>query len=701
MYKIAVITANLNNIDKVKEVPQQTVPFDYYYFNEDNLPTDLDISARLLSKYPKILTHKMLPDYDIYIWIDGSIEITSNRFVEKIISGLIDVKITLHPDRATLKEEFDFLINQLRLGNPYFQERYSFDNILKEKELFEDLDLPLYTCGVFARKNDGRVNTAFEEIWDLCLEYGNFDQPLYSYIEKKYDFNYRLINWGDGYKFNSHISDNTQSFNLNHISIIQSLIDSHKYQSYLEIGIETGVCFNSIKVKNKTGVDPDTNCVNNVKSGKFFALTSDDFFAQNQETFDIIFIDGLHRAEQFIKDVDNALLCLNPNGVIVCHDCNPSTETMQIVPREQIEWTGDVWKGWVYLRRQPDLSMKVMDCDYGCGIIQKGKQEPLIIDEPTYEDFAKNKIKWLNLISFENHKKSGVQKLENAVTSGTTMLLTTGYVSDNDQLGRYQRWIDYYLPRKEKLGVGYLFIVDDGSPVYWIEKLDVNIVNIQWYEDFITGEKGYKIPKTINPDKVNWLRFQANLGRPNIHLFPGWWRSYSFGTGILGDFFGFEKVIFIESDAFVLTDKCFEFIKNAKGYGSMWCPSSDYREINISWCDKNNYFKARKFFIINNSFQSEFWWAVNCNDFQYLPEFIIPFDGNGTNALEIIQQFKGDRYGDGNEDLPNDADFICNTHDSTLFKMLHPREEQKLQQLEFLLQKNIIKNDVSLIEERV
>lgn len=189
---------------------------------------------------------------------------------------------------------------------------------------------------------------------------------------------------------------------MNHITIIQDLINKNNFKNYLEIGIELAVCFNQIICENKRGVDPDPECRKYVKSGYFHCMPSDVFFGCSTLLYDVILVDGLHLAEQTLKDIENALNCLNEGGYIIVHDCNPPKEDMQIVPRgERIQWTGDVWKAWVHLRRRPDLSMKVMNCDYGCGIIQKGSQEPLIVDNPDWTGFVQNKKLWLNLVDVE------------------------------------------------------------------------------------------------------------------------------------------------------------------------------------------------------------------------------------------------------------------------------------------------------------
>lgn len=398
--KVALITSNVGDFDIINKIPPQSFPFDYHLYDENNLPTNLGVSNRLLSKYPKLLTHCLLPDYDVYIWIDGSIKITSEHFIAEIIKDLRDVKMAAHPERLTVKQELKFIIQYLKKGDPYLKNRYELENIEKMSKLIES-DLPLYACGIFARRNNKKVNSAFEKIWDLCKVYGNLDQVLYSYIEKEHGLQFdKFYTYPNKYyKVNAHRSDIVVNKDtpLNHIEIINLLIEKHKFNSYLEIGIENGICFNSIKIKDKIGIDPNPECSKNIRSGKFLAITSDNFFAQNIKTFDIIFIDGLHYAEQVLKDVDNALKCLNDEGVIVVHDCNPTDEQMQIVPRQQGIWTGDVWKAWVKLRQLPSLEMFVLDTDYGCGIIRHGHQVPLNNVNLTWSEFVKNRAEWLNL----------------------------------------------------------------------------------------------------------------------------------------------------------------------------------------------------------------------------------------------------------------------------------------------------------------
>lgn len=177
--------------------------------------------------------------------------------------------------------------------------------------------------------------------------------------------------------------------------IINHFIEKRKYKRYLEIGVDHGENFKKVVCEEKFGVDPAEN------SNVTHQMTSDDFFKKNKKKFDIVFIDGLHHAEQVEKDIENSLKFLKKGGVIVLHDCIPHCERIQRVPRETKEWTGDVWKAIIKVRRQPDIHISIVDTDYGVGIIEKGQQTPLIIDNPTFAQFEAKKNEWLNIISPE------------------------------------------------------------------------------------------------------------------------------------------------------------------------------------------------------------------------------------------------------------------------------------------------------------
>ncbi len=185
--------------------------------------------------------------------------------------------------------------------------------------------------------------------------------------------------------------------------ILQKIIDTKKYKSYLEIGCFNDDLFNKIKCEKKIGVDP--------YSGGTIRKTSDDFFNANDEKFDCIFIDGLHRYYQVKKDIDNSLKSLNENGIIILHDCLPNNYYEQAIPRSQYIWNGDVWKAIIECRTREDIDTYTINADFGLGVIFKKKNTNML--NLNVSNFSKLKFsfyfndykKLMNLIEFEEFIK--------------------------------------------------------------------------------------------------------------------------------------------------------------------------------------------------------------------------------------------------------------------------------------------------------
>lgn len=188
--------------------------------------------------------------------------------------------------------------------------------------------------------------------------------------------------------------------------LLNILIEKYGYKSYLEIGLgNPDNNFNHINIQSKASVDPEGEPT--------YKITSDEFFKVNKQTYDIIFIDGLHLHKQVLRDIDNSLKILNENGIIIIHDTNPKYEKDQQVPRMYIRWTGDVWKAFVQLRMtREDLTMETVDIETGCSLIYPsssglpGHQQ--LIDRKaslTYNNLIRNKKHWLNLITWDKFLK--------------------------------------------------------------------------------------------------------------------------------------------------------------------------------------------------------------------------------------------------------------------------------------------------------
>lgn len=191
---------------------------------------------------------------------------------------------------------------------------------------------------------------------------------------------------------------------MTRIDIINNLISRYGYRSYLEIGVHTGVSFESILCDEKVGVDPSDNYPN-----ISYKLTSDEFFAQNNKKFDVVFIDGLHLNEQVQKDFENAFNCLNDGGAIVLHDCNPTEEIWQFRAPAHGHWTGDTWKAWARIIRAYPMNITfTVDDDFGVGVFIKNsnvENEIQDIPELCWDYLQTNRKGLIKLISSNDFLK--------------------------------------------------------------------------------------------------------------------------------------------------------------------------------------------------------------------------------------------------------------------------------------------------------
>ena len=177
----------------------------------------------------------------------------------------------------------------------------------------------------------------------------------------------------------------------NRIQILQEIIDFKNYKSYLEIGTFKDEVFNKIKCEKKVGVDP--------VMGGTVRDTSDNFFFNNNEKFDVIFIDGLHEYHQVKKDIENSINSLNEEGIILIHDCLPINYYAQAVPRSVYEWNGDVWRAFVEVRTKDNLDSFCCNADEGIGVIKKRKNTNKLLTN--FTDFSKIKYNYF----FYNYKE--------------------------------------------------------------------------------------------------------------------------------------------------------------------------------------------------------------------------------------------------------------------------------------------------------
>ena len=147
------------------------------------------------------------------------------------------------------------------------------------------------------------------------------------------------------------------------IQVINNILKKTKEKRYLEIGCDLNQVFDKIQAKKKFGVDP-------LRGGNI-RTTSDNFFENNSEIFDVIFIDGLHEYDQVKKDIVNSLKFIDEKGFIVIHDLLPRNWLEEHVPRLSSTWCGDIWKISFDLLKTENIKFELLLIDFGLGIIKK------------------------------------------------------------------------------------------------------------------------------------------------------------------------------------------------------------------------------------------------------------------------------------------------------------------------------------------
>lgn len=167
-------------------------------------------------------------------------------------------------------------------------------------------------------------------------------------------------------------------------------------RSYLEIGVRNGETFGRVRVDHRVGVDPGPGTAATVPT------TSEQYWRETDELFDIVFVDGDHSREAALADAVAALRRIRPGGAVVLHDCSPP-----LAVYEAPLMCGGVWRAWVELRASHPLgaSAFVVDTDLGCGVLGgpwpevEAPRPPVEAADAPWDDLDRNRAAWLNLVT--------------------------------------------------------------------------------------------------------------------------------------------------------------------------------------------------------------------------------------------------------------------------------------------------------------
>ena len=204
-------------------------------------------------------------------------------------------------------------------------------------------------------------------------------------------------------------------------NLINKIIEKNKFKSYLEIGLNNPYAnYAHVVALEKFSVDPyisnglDFNNDENISKWLHYCthrMTSNEFFKQNDRTYDVIFVDGMLSQEQIDLDIKNALNALNIGGYIILRGCKPKTEESQASPRKTLGlWFGDVWRSFYKAVQfhNPNLEIYLVDIDYGIGVIRKNGPVDYVVPEYvdiSWEEYNKNLNNIVEIVEWKDIDK--------------------------------------------------------------------------------------------------------------------------------------------------------------------------------------------------------------------------------------------------------------------------------------------------------
>ncbi len=198
MNSTVIYTSLVGNCDDLLQPEVVREDFDYVCFTDQiqtervgvwemrTIPFSNKNKSRI-SRYPKLLPHVVLPEYEYSVYIDANIKIVSEEFYEvinnKIASGCLIAQVR-HPTIDCTYDEiaFAFRCNKVTLLQAIRQCAFLKNNKFpRHFGLFEN-NL------IFRRHNHERVVMLSQQWWELYMQYAPRDQFMLMYVYWRNNF---------------------------------------------------------------------------------------------------------------------------------------------------------------------------------------------------------------------------------------------------------------------------------------------------------------------------------------------------------------------------------------------------------------------------------------------------------------------------------------------------------------------------------
>ncbi len=188
MVKKAIYTCIIGAYDELMQPEVVDDSFDYILFVKRGMKTcdkmgvwqvrELEIDGEdniVLSRFPKMLPHKVLPAYDYSVWMDGNIAIRSSSFYDAInqkIEQGVAYSGVKHPNKDCVYMDIEGCVHV---------KRDKTSNIFRALKFLLKVKFPthygMYENNIILRRNDSEKVQRFGQMWwELYQKYPRRDQ---------------------------------------------------------------------------------------------------------------------------------------------------------------------------------------------------------------------------------------------------------------------------------------------------------------------------------------------------------------------------------------------------------------------------------------------------------------------------------------------------------------------------------------------
>lgn len=196
------ITGNYEALEKHSYVSDNA---DYVCFSDTNIDSNVwkiiktnsyfeSEDKSILSRFFKWNPHILFKDYKYSIYVDGSVNIKSKKFFERIdafINKKIKIAMAKHPERNSV---YDELAECIKLKKDTTTALTNFLNVLKKEYIDENI---LFLGGVIFREhNDKNVSVFSSTVWEYLKKYTKRDQLVIPFVKQKCNIDITDFNMG-------------------------------------------------------------------------------------------------------------------------------------------------------------------------------------------------------------------------------------------------------------------------------------------------------------------------------------------------------------------------------------------------------------------------------------------------------------------------------------------------------------------------